>query len=89
MLLDWQIAPGYYLYREQFSVNAGGEPLVGAVDRAADHGQPAEGDEDQTETRQAHGEGPIEQPWTSRHYNATPQSWCAFFMAFMPRTRCT
>jgi thiol:disulfide interchange protein DsbD len=28
VLLDWQIAPGYYLYREQFSVSAGGEPLA-------------------------------------------------------------
>ena len=25
--LEWQIAPGYYLYREQFAVTAGGEPL--------------------------------------------------------------
>jgi thioredoxin:protein disulfide reductase len=25
--LEWQIAPGYYLYREQFAVSAGGEPL--------------------------------------------------------------
>jgi thioredoxin:protein disulfide reductase len=25
--LEWQIAPGYYLYREQFGVSAGGEPL--------------------------------------------------------------
>lgn len=25
--LEWQIAPGYYLYREQFAVSADGEPL--------------------------------------------------------------
>jgi thioredoxin:protein disulfide reductase len=25
--LEWQIAPGYYLYREQFGVSAAGEPL--------------------------------------------------------------
>jgi thioredoxin:protein disulfide reductase len=31
--LEWQIAPGYYLYREQFAVSAGGEPLAAEFPR--------------------------------------------------------
>jgi len=31
--LEWEIAPGYYLYRKQFTVSAGGEPLPAEFNR--------------------------------------------------------
>lgn len=33
VLLEWEIAPGYYLYRDQFAVAAGGAPLTTDFER--------------------------------------------------------